>query len=354
MIIARPTVAEERWLLVAARYPALRAVVEHLGQGGSWKTTTWLGRCLGFLLGLFGTSLLAGVLSQFPSPLLIGGLLLIVAAEWLVAQRRVFRSGIEEAVYLCGAIAIVAQLISWSDGRNEALAVVLIATAVLLVGWRLLNPLFTTLAAAGYSIALALAGTHLIDGRMHTLEAGIACAALAVAALIASGRDWLRPSHDRMLDGLVIVMPWLAHAWLAAYGWQGKSPTTWALLALALGFFVTNLIVGVKRRQHAPLIGALGNLVCVAYSLHELLHWPMHWELIAGGAVLLVVAVMLDRKLRDRLVGLTSQEIDEPTGLDLMQLAGAASMAPAPGAAPPTGVQGQGGDFGGGGASGRF
>ena len=39
-------------------------------------------------------SLLAGVLSPLPSPLIVGGLLLVVAAEWLVAQRRVFRSGI--------------------------------------------------------------------------------------------------------------------------------------------------------------------------------------------------------------------------------------------------------------------
>ncbi len=135
--------------------------------------------------------------------------------------------------------------------------------------------------------------------------------------------------------------------------WNG-SAANWAALALALGFLAVNLVVGVKRAKHAPLIGALGNLACVAYSLHRLVHWPMHWKLIAAGGVLLLVALLLDRKLRHRQEGITSDAIDEPSGLDLAQLAGAASMVPAPGAPPPAGVQGQGGDFGGGGASGRF
>lgn len=354
MIIARPTVTEERWLTLAGRYPALRAAAEQAGHGGGWKTTTWLGRCLGFLLGLLGTGMLAGVLFAFPSPLLIGGLLLMVAAEWLVAQRRVFRSGIEEAVYLCGAIAVVAQLLLWSDGGNDALGCACIATAVLLVGWRLLNPLFTTIAFAGYSLAIGLMGGSLFGGGTNTVEAGIACALFAVVALLAGGRTWRRPAHDRMLDGLVIVMPWLAHGWLTAYGWRSNAAIAWSALVLALGFLAVNLFAGVKRRQHAPLIGALGNLVCVAYALHRMVAWPLHWQLVVAGVLLLAAAVLLDRRLRGRSAGITSQAIDEPAGLELAQLAGAAHITPAPGGAPEAGVQGQGGGFGGGGASGRF
>jgi hypothetical protein len=102
------------------------------------------------------------------------------------------------------------------------------------------------------------------------------------------------------------------------------------------------------------LIGALGLLVCVAYSLHELLHWSMHWELIAAGGALLVVSVTLDRRLRHRADGITCAKIEEPSALDLLQVAGAVHLTPAPVAAPPAGVQGQGGEFGGGGASGSF
>jgi hypothetical protein len=354
MIIARPTVAEERWLLLAARYRSLRAAAEKTGNGGSWKTTTWLSRCLGVLLGLFGMSLFASVLALVPSRLLVGGLVLVATAEWLVAKRRVYRSGIEELLYVCGATAIAAQLLLWSDGNNEALAVVLVATAVLLVGWRLLNPLFTTVAIAGYSLAIALAGHHFFDGRLNSLEAEIACAVLAITALIAGGREWLRPSHDRMLDGLVIIMPWCAFGWQLVYTGLATNRDYWAALALALGFFAVNAFVGVRRRLHAPLIGALGSLACAVYALYRLLPWPMYWKLIATGGVLLVVSVLLDRRLRNRGEGLTSRKIDDPAGLDLLQLAGAAHLTPAPGAAPPAGVPGQGGDFGGGGASGRF
>jgi hypothetical protein len=267
----------------------------------------------------------------------------------------VFRSGLEEAVYLCGAVALVVQLLIWSDGNNEALGVALIATAVLLVGWRLLNPLFTTLAAAGYSIAIALAGNRLLGGGLNTLEAGAACAMLGAAALAAGGRIWQRPAHDRMLDGLLITMPWLAHGWLMAHGWGESRSTIAATLVLALVFFVANLLAGLRRRQQAPLIGALGNLACAAFAVHELLAWPLHWELIIGGALLLAVAFPLERLLRNAGPdGLTSRAINASSALDMVQVAGAVGITPAAGSAPAPAVEGEGGGFGGGGASGRF
>ncbi|MEZ5488261.1 MAG: hypothetical protein R3E75_11655 [Steroidobacteraceae bacterium] len=357
MKVARPSAAEERWLLLASRYPALRTAVESTGLGGGWETTTWLARVLGFLLGLFATTLLAGALVVTPSPLLLGGLLWILAAEWLVAKRRVFRSGIEEALYLIGAGALVVQLLIWTGQRNEAATVALCATVALLVGWRLLNPLFTTLAAAGYSIAIALFETSLLGGTLNSPQAGIGCMLMAVVALFAGGRTWQRPAHDRMLDGLVIVMPWLGHGWLLLDSW-GRHPAhahrLGLALALALAFFAANVFAGVRRRQHAPLIGALGNLACAAYALHKLLDWPAHWQLMAAGGLLLLAAIALERGLRNRREGITSSPIQEPAALDLAQLAGATSLAPAPAAAPQPACQGQGGDFGGAGASGRF
>ncbi len=80
-----------------------------------------------------------------------------------------YRSGVEEALYLCGAIAIVVQLLMWSNGRNEALGVALVAAAVLFVGWRLLNPLFTTIAVAIFSLAVALSGGSLFGDGMNTV-----------------------------------------------------------------------------------------------------------------------------------------------------------------------------------------
>jgi hypothetical protein len=355
MIIARPTVKEERWLTLALRYPALRSVVEQAGNGGSWKTTTWLARCLGFLLGLLATGMFAGMLAPFPSPWLFGGIVMCGVAEWLVAQRRVIHSGVEEAVYLCGAIAIVVQILLWNrSGGHEEIGVALVAAAMLLVGWRLLNPYITTLAAATFSLAVAMSSGHFLGGGMREMEAGFFCAALAVAALIASGWDWQRPSTDRMLNGLVVVMPWLSYVWFAAWSWSYSPSRAQAALAIVLGFFVVYVVVGIRRRSHAPLIGALGLLVCTAWALRHFVIWPLHWQLIAAGGVLMVAAIAVDRLLRPRLEGVTSRPLEEASGLDLLQVAAAAHLAPRPGDAPPAAVQGEGGGFGGGGASGRF
>lgn len=358
MIAARPTDAQERWLLLAGRYPALRAAAEKEGQGGGWKTTTWLARCLGFVLGLIGAGMFAGVLAPFHSPWLIGGLLLMVVAEWLVAQRRVFRSGVEEALYLCGALAVVAQILIWnSSGHHEDIGVALLCTAVLLVGWRLLNPLFTTLAAAGFSLAIAAGGGHLFDsGRMHEAAAGVFCAALAVIALILGGRMWRRPAHDHILDGLLMLMPWLAYVWLHGHFWYADVLARRALPALAVAcvFFVVNCIVGLRRRQHAPLIGALGSLACICHGLSLVVSWPLHWKMIVSGGALLLVAALLDRRLRHARDGITSQALVEPAGLDLVQLAAAAHLTPASAPHAEPAVHGQGGGFGGGGASGKF
>lgn len=352
-MIARPTVQEERWLLLADRHPALRPTVEKLALGGGWKTATVLSRVLGVFLALLGIGMLGGILFTLPAPALVGGLLLIGAAEWMVSQRRVYRSGVEETLYLCGAVGVVAQLLIWADGSSIGLGVGLIAMAVLLVGWRLLNPVCTTLAAAGFSLAIGLFDADLFSSNWNVRMAGLFCAAVAAVAISAGGRQWRRPSQDHMCDGLIIVMPWLAYAWLIASDWQGRSANFLALL-VALVFFGVCLAAGVKRRSHAALISATGSLLCLAHSLHWLLHGPLHWELIIAGGALLAAAIVIERRLRDRTEGLTSSALDEPAGLDLLQLAGAAHLTPPAGDAPPEAVQGQGGSFGGGGASGRF
>lgn len=354
MMIARPTVAEERWLALADSHPTLRGAVEAHGGTGGWRTTTRLARVLGFLLGLFATSLLAGALMSVPAPLLVGGLASVIAAEWLVARRRVFHSGIEEALYLCGAGALVVQLLVWTEPRSEALAVLLMSLAVLVVGWRLLNPLFTTLAAVGLSVVVALAGRRFLGPDINFAEAAVFCCVLAVAALGAGGRTWQRPAHDRMLDGLVILMPWVAHGWV--YQARGVTVSVHAAaLCLALAFLCLHLYTGLRRRRHAPLIAAAGNLACAGWALHRLLGWPVYIELIVAGVLLLGMAIVVDRLLRGRESGISSGP-DEDASLELAQLAGAAGLghAAAPAGAAPAGYAGQGGEFGGAGASGRF
>jgi uncharacterized membrane protein YgcG len=157
-----------------------------------------------------------------------------------------------------------------------------------------------------------------------------------------------------MLDGLVIVMPWLSYGWLAAWTGSFAAQRAQVALAIVLGLLVLYVVIGIRRRSHAPLIGALGLVVCTAWASRHFVAWALHWQLIVAGAVLLIGAIVIDRLLRPRLEGVTSRPLQEVAGLNLLQVAAAAHLSPRPGDAPPAQVAGQGGGFGGGGASGRF
>jgi hypothetical protein len=90
------------------------------------------------------------------------------------------------------------------------------------------------------------------------------------------------------------------------------------------------------------------------HALDRLLSWSLHWKMIACGAALMLTALLLDRWLKQARNGITSRPAAEPASWGLLEIAAAAHLAPAAGSPPPEAVHGQGGSFGGGGASGRF
>ncbi len=360
MKLARPTIAEERWLVLAARHPETRDAARTLA--GSWHCATVLTRTLLFVLGM----MLAGLgrtvidLLGLPLPNLVAGAALLATAEWLIARRHFHASGIEEALWASGAGLIV---VEWLDFGNlgSSTNVLLFAAAMAIVGWRLLNPLFTTLAALLAS--LALASLHGFTVRRAEL-ASLACFAAAFIALGAGGLRFQRPCSDRMLDWLVIALPPAAYFWSL---WDGhRSPTAallregqWMVLwpaALLCAFAIAALITGLRRRRHAPLISTLACLVLLAVELRSMTGLAPHWRLVLWGLVGLAAALIIEHLLRTPRHGITSRQPATGNVLQDLLLAGAASAA-TPVTTPPAGaatVQGQGGEFGGGGASGRF
>ena len=104
---ARPTVAEERWLAVAAALGANRTPAEVTARTGGWRSTGLLARIAMFFLGLLAAALIAGVLSLGgTTTLLIAGLVAAFAAESLARGKRLFASGIEEGLCLGGSSGI--------------------------------------------------------------------------------------------------------------------------------------------------------------------------------------------------------------------------------------------------------
>jgi hypothetical protein len=248
---------------------------------------------------------------------------------------------------------------------SDAAGLLLVATALALAGWRLLNPLLTTVAAVLASGSLALA---LARGMFEGVEgAGQTCFALAFIVLAAGARRFERPSHDRMLDWLVVVMPVVGFFWLSLNRTgpltlqvlrDGALPAFLPLLLVST-FGLAALATGLRRRTHAPLFAALAAVPLLAWELRAVTGLAPHWRLILWGGLGLAVAIGLERALRHARDDLTSRDLGEPdAALELAQL-GSAALATPPGGTAGTGpsspaVEGQGGGFAGGGASGRY
>ena len=367
----RITPDEERWLAVASELGAAapRALVAE--RAGGWRSTGPLARIALFALGLVASALLLGILGfRSETTLLVAGIVAALAAEWLVGAKRFFASGIEEGLCVAGFLLIgawITTVIAPPSGFAAAdVATLVLVAAAAAAGLRLLNPLVTTCAVIALvywvgSTEAARAIDQAIGGGMTTILVGCASATLA---LVLGARTYRRPAHDRMLDWLVVTLPvasyaqstsWSVHGALGSTGGSASRLAT-AVLLIALG--AAMLIIGLHRRRHAPLLGFMGCIACLAIELRGVTALTTEAWLTICGLVALVAGVALDRYLREPRNGLTSAALSSREGpLDLLQTAGAAVLAQRTASELPqsdAAVTGGGGRFGGGGASGGY
>lgn len=368
----RPSPAEERWLAVVARLGAAASPSALAERTGGWRSTGPLARIALFVLGFIAAALLFGILGfDDETMLLVAGLIAALTAEWLSVQKRLHASGIEEGLCVAGFLLIGLWITtltgpgpyeSW--GPLDSLVLIVSAGAA---GLRRLNPFVTTCAVVAFvnwvgSLESVRAFDRVIGAGMSATVFGCALAALALAL---GAQQHRRPSHDRMLDWLVATLPvaaYLQHAvWsLAALapvpGSAGVNRPSIVVMLLALG--AAMLIVGLRRRRHAPLLGFMGCVACLAFEARQIAMVSAETWLIGCGLAALFAGVALDRYLRQPRNGVTSASLTDQEGpLDLLQTAGAALLAQrvAPAAPPPDSTYTPGGGrFGGGGASGEY
>jgi hypothetical protein len=348
----RPTPQQERWMVTASR---LRLGLDHGGIAeriGGWTAPSLIARCAFFVLGAVAAGLTIAVFDLMYIPMLLAGLTLLIAAEWLVLRKHLFHAGIEEALWAAGLFAVVLQVMQPSvyfGVRSAALVALVLAIA----GLRLLNPLFITLAAAAVSCAMAMAGEHTPGMRQTmTVLAGGFCYATAATALFAGRLELRRPSHDQMLNWLVVIMPLGGYLWLASE--HAVVIRVFAALASAI-LGVAALVLGLRRRTHAPLIACLVCFGCVAYELRNLTALSLKMKLVLWGSAALLAALGLDRYLRTPRRGITSSQVSDDGGIvDIAQSAGAAALSPPAAQRADAPFAGGGGKFGGGGAGGTY
>ena len=368
----RPSPDEERWLAAAAALGSALAPDAVAGRSGGWRSTGPLARIALFVLGYVAATLLLGLLGfDDETMLLVAGLVATLAAEWLTVQRRLHASGIEEGLGVAGFLMIGFWLTlvvtpgpGFSGGRIHLLVLIAVAAAA---GLRRLNPFVTTCAAVALvywvgSTAPARSIDQSLGGGMTAMTFGCAAAALA---LTLGARHYQRPSHDRMLDWLVATLPLAAYLHYAPWSHlaaaqfpPGVGTGRLSPIAMLLALGLAMLVTGVRRRRHAPLLGALGCTAGLAVELRLASTLATETWLILCGLAALAAGVALERYLRQPRNGLTSARLDSREGpLDLLQTAGAAVLAQrsAPEARPSEpGYTPGGGKFGGGGASGSY
>lgn len=352
-MMLRPTPSEERWLKLARRLRRNPRDLPFSERIGDWRTARLPSRCMFFALGLTAAGMIGIIAEQLGRTvaLVTAGLVSIALAEWLILHRRHFWSGIEEALGVAGLTMLAFEC--WSHvGWSESAGSRFICAAFAIAGLRLLNPLFTTLAVVAFVLALDA----------PPLASSLACYGIGIVALIAAGYRFRRPSHDRMLEWLVVVMPVAGYLWSASRGslsvatdYLHATPAAWIVPLCPLVFAGVAFTVGLSRRAHAPIVASMLCVACTAYELRRLTGLALETRLILWGLVLLVVSTILDRYLREARSGITSRKLrDMDDSEAILGVLGSAVLTPhSPAKAAPS-FEGGGGSFGGGGATGRY
>lgn len=301
-----------------------------------WRTDGLLGQIVFFLLACIAIGAFYGLLNVLDVPRegLVTGVAAIVLAEVLI-RRRWFFTGVEAALWIGGLFALITELPS--SGQPEAMLVLAAASAI--AGARVRNPLFGALAAIFVMLYCE-----------KRFDLGVLCAlVITLGACIALLRTWRRPSTEALWIACALIMP-IAGRFTADEHWRD---TTIALYAI-LGTIA--LTLAITRRHHALFLTAMIALAIASTDLAEKVAAPPEAKFALAGAVLLAIAFIVSRVLRDRTTGF----VLTPTNLtpidDAIETAATLTLQPqsqqppAPAPEPTSG----GGSFGGAGASGEY
>jgi hypothetical protein len=304
--------------------------------------------------------------------------ILVALTEALIGPGRRAQGGIEEGLSFAAWITVIVAWF-WLGDRGFDLghqwewrfALIGAASAASLAAWRWGMPFY---AAAGAGSMFWLLSTF-DGGRWLILGT-----ALALTPLLSYGRGHPRaaPSHRQCLAwGLVVCLAaaylcvnyyTFDHHWferMAAYRPAGAELGLFVSLVSVLGTILLPLAVlrrAITTRDRLLLWCGLVGLALIGPTVRAYVHLAPLWLLLilAGLAVLGIAALVrryLDTGPAGERAGFTTRPLAPPTGLkQIAEIAGTlASLTPAatPPAAEP-GFKGEGGQFGGGGASESF
>ncbi len=345
---------------------------------------TWFGFTSAF--GLFGTFLFAAIretggTGAFAFLGLVAGAVALVAAELLHSRMRLRRFGVEEACVwigishaLGGALWLFFEVVEPGSAATLALGAWGAGCFGVLAAWRWGTPLTGYLAAGGLFVALTqvpfahlawlalsfalawplgrlcLAAHVSPQGRRRFREAFVVVSVVAYSSIhvaVVESRllsrlrvgDWERPVSGVTVSGLVLSLSYLAMIVV---------PVLWMAFGAA------------RRFRPAIDLGALMTLATLVTFTARMQIEPQWLPLIVGGGGLIALALLLRRYFaaapggeRRGLTALALAE-DRASSGTLETLATLAAFTPAARRPDVAGFEGDGGAFGGGGASAKF
>ncbi len=272
-----------------------------------WRTHNLLLRCVLFALTLAGAGLMWASISQFDflKPGLIVGPFAIAMAEALIRFRRWWWTGIEEALWLAGTFSLVSALPE--SGKPEAMLVLALAAAI--PGWRVRNPLMGALAA----IFIAQYFEKRFDLGV------IAAIVIASGAVLALLRTWRRPSTEWLWIAIAVVMPIAGRA---------EADAEWRDVTIAIyaAFAIGALLLAITRRHHALFVSGGIAAVIAAVDIAEKIDIRAEGKFAVAGVLLLVGSWLVARALKNKTRGLVTTPAKLTPIDDELQIAATLAM----------------------------
>lgn len=311
-------------------------------RAGAWRSMRWWVAALFFFFTLQAVSALYGFSTLLSLPAgWITGIASIGIGELLIQRWRLWRTGVENALWLAGPCAFIVSLPS--TGKPEALLAFAAAAAV--AGWRLRNGLFGTIA-----IILVTVYLRAREWPWPSVAFALLVALIALAALT---RTWQRPSTEFLWQAIVILLPITAYIVVLTFDMRHfvSNPVVSVLFLVLAAIF---MMVGIRFLIRVPLVASLIAITIAVIEAHDFISLSLEAALIVFGAIAFAIAAALMRALRGRTTGFVTDvrksELDAVMDVAPALLAVQASAPAAEGGGPHPG----GGEFGGAGASGQF
>lgn len=272
-----------------------------------WRTHGLLLRAVLALLTLGGAWFVSLMLEELgvPRPGAFMGLAALVVAELLIRVRRWWWTGVEEGLWIAGTFGLISALPS--SGTPEAMLVLALAAAI--PGWRVRNPLFGALAA----IFVA----HYFEKRF---DLGLVAAmVIASAAAVALLRTWRRPSTEWLWIAIAIVMPIAGRA---------EADVEWRNLTIGIyaAFGVATLLLAIWKRHHALFVSGAIALVIAAGDVGERIVLAVEAKLAFAGTLLLVGSWLVSRALKNNTRGFVTTPAKLTPFDDELELAATVSI----------------------------